>query len=200
MKPCCWRAPRPPSWRATAPRGARLAKDKGASVLVMDDGHQNFSLRKTSVAGGGGCRDRLRQWLSDSGRTLARAGGPGPGARRCGDRRGRRHARSAGLSPARCCAPIWKPMARPSRASDVFAFAGIGRPEKFIASLEDSGAHITGSCFFADHHPYTRRRNRPAARWWPAMRMLVTTEKDFVRLTIAAARRHQGAESCRRLR
>ena len=64
----------------------------------------------------------------------------------------------------------------------VFAFAGIGRPEKFVASLEASGATVTGSCFFADHHPYGEDEILQL-KAVAGDAMLVTTEKDFVRLT-----------------
>jgi tetraacyldisaccharide 4'-kinase len=65
----------------------------------------------------------------------------------------------------------------------VFAFAGIGRPEKFVTSLETAGAEVVGSCFFDDHHPYTEDEiDQLKAIAGPAQ--LVTTEKDFVRLTI----------------
>jgi tetraacyldisaccharide 4'-kinase len=67
------------------------------------------------------------------------------------------------------------------RGKTVFAFAGIGRPEKFVASLKETGAIVTGSHFFADHHAFTAeeisrlRKRAGGAR-------LVTTEKDLARL------------------
>jgi tetraacyldisaccharide 4'-kinase len=67
----------------------------------------------------------------------------------------------------------------------VFAFAGIGRPEKFIASLEALGATVIGSCFFADHHPYSEDEILEL-RAIAGDAVLVTTEKDFVRLSIAS--------------
>jgi tetraacyldisaccharide 4'-kinase len=66
----------------------------------------------------------------------------------------------------------------------VFAFAGIGRPEKFITSLEEAGAHVIGSCFFADHHPYSDDEILEL-KAVAGDRLLVTTEKDFVRLSTA---------------
>ena len=66
----------------------------------------------------------------------------------------------------------------------VFAFAGIGRPKKFIASLEDSGALLAGSCFFPDHHPYSENEISEL-KAIAGEASLVTTEKDFVRMTVA---------------
>ena len=44
---------------------------------------------------------------------------------------------------------------------------------------------VTGSCFFADHHPYTEDEITAAASAVAGEAQLVTTEKDFVRLTTA---------------
>jgi tetraacyldisaccharide 4'-kinase len=66
----------------------------------------------------------------------------------------------------------------------VVAFAGIGRPEKFFKSLEDTGADVVECIEFADHHAYSQddimrlveiASERDAA--------LVTTKKDYVRLS-----------------
>jgi len=65
----------------------------------------------------------------------------------------------------------------------VFAFSGIGRPDKFRATLEEAGAEIIGFHAFADHHLYTdaeAERLLHEARKEGAM--LVTTQKDHVRL------------------
>jgi tetraacyldisaccharide 4'-kinase len=68
------------------------------------------------------------------------------------------------------------------RGRHVFAFAGIGRPEKFVASLEKTGAIVTGTQFFADHHPY-RDGEIAALKARAGDAQIVTTEKDFVRLS-----------------
>ena len=84
-------------------------------------------------------------------------------------------------------------------AGSVFAFAGIGRPEKFVASLEEAGAIVTGTQFFADHHPSGAARS-PRLKPRAGERSLVTTEKDFVRLDPQRSRRHRGAASACRVR
>jgi tetraacyldisaccharide 4'-kinase len=65
----------------------------------------------------------------------------------------------------------------------VFAFAGIGRPAKFFASLREVDAKLVAERGFPDHHPYQAaelaalRREATAAG-----ALLVTTRKDWVRL------------------
>lgn len=161
--------------------GARLAKEKGATVLVMDDGHQNFSLRKSlslvvvdaETGFGNGFQIPAGPLREPVGQGLARADAVvlvGEGMPDLGGFRGpvlRVHLKSDGA---------------PFADKPVFAFAGIGRPEKFVASLEAGGATVTGSCFFSDHHPYDEDEILQLKAVAGAA-TLVTTEKDFVRLT-----------------
>ncbi len=68
----------------------------------------------------------------------------------------------------------------------VVAFAGIGRPAKFFAALAAQGVQIVEQRPYGDHHVYTQAeiaRLKALARAENAL--LVTTEKDFVRLTPA---------------
>ena len=164
-------------------QGARLAREKGATVLVMDDGHQNFTLRKSlslvvvdAESGFGNGRQipagPLRETVVQG---LARADAVilvGDGEPDLKGYKG----------------PVPRARLRPEGAGfagkNVFAFAGIGRPEKFVASLEESGAHLTGSCFFDDHHAYAEHEIAQL-RMVAGDALLVTTEKDFVRLTVA---------------
>ncbi|HWY61626.1 MAG TPA: tetraacyldisaccharide 4'-kinase [Rhizomicrobium sp.] len=155
--------------------GARLAAANGAEVIVMDDGHQNFSLAKDVslvVADGfgnglmipaGPLREPLSQGLARADAVIAM-----------------NDARIDGFT-----GPVLRTWLEAEGASftgrRVFAFAGIGQPGKFVKSLQGAGAIVTGNRFFADHHPYTaseiaglRKEAGDAA--------LVTTEKDFVRL------------------
>ncbi len=172
-----------PTWvakdRAT---GMRAAVAAGAEVLVLDDGFQNPGFAKDlslvvvdGEAGFGNGRvfpaGPLREPVMQG---LARANAVvmmGTGDISTFDTpvlRARLEARESGMS---------------FDGERVFAFAGIGRPEKFFATLRGMGAKIMDSEAFPDHHVYTGAMvNRLIARADEQMLIAVTTEKDMVKM------------------
>jgi tetraacyldisaccharide 4'-kinase len=167
--------------------GARLADSLGADIIVMDDGFQNFQIAKdlsiVVVDAQSGFQNGrlipagpLREGVADG---LARADAivlMGEGAPRLPPFAG--PILSAHLVPT-------SPEALKGR--NVLAFAGIGRPQKFFQTLRSMGAEIVAARSFSDHHKFTATELsvlKTAAQ--NANALLVTTEKDFVRLDPAA--------------
>jgi len=63
------------------------------------------------------------------------------------------------------------------------AFCGIGRPEKFFISLQESGVNIIAKFSYADHHQYQEREIIKMINLAKKNNTsLVTTKKDWVRL------------------
>ena len=168
--------------------GARLAAAEGADCIVMDDGLQNPSLAKTlrlvvvdgETGFGNGRPMPAGPLRAPLGHGLALA----DGFALVGEDR-------LGLAaPLAARAPVLRATLEPSpvdvarlRGRRLLAFAGIGRPAKFFATLEACGAELAGREAFADHHPY--REDEVAAlraRAAAAGAELATTEKDMVRV------------------
>ena len=163
---------------------ARLAVAAGARALVLDDGLQNPTLQKTLsllvIDGAAGFGNRRMIPAGPLREPVAAAAGRCQAAVLIGpDRTGALAALPPGLPVLRCDlrsedAPV---------GARVFAFAGIGRPEKFFAGLERAGALVVGQRAFADHHVFTdaelRALTADAAR---LDALLATTPKDAVRL------------------
>ncbi len=65
----------------------------------------------------------------------------------------------------------------------VFAFAGLGRPQGFAATLAEAGAELVDSRWFPDHHDYRDQDVREVvAAAQAANAVPVTTAKDAVKL------------------
>ena len=175
--------------------GVRAAAAAGAGLVLMDDGFQNPHVAKDlSIlvvdAGQGFGNGRLipagplREPVAGG---LARAGIVvlvGEPAER--EAAVARWPALAGAVPARLV-PVETGL--PLAGERVVAFAGIGRPEKFFATLRGLGAELVRAEPFADHadfpEPVLRRLLREARA---GDAMLVTTEKDAVRLPAAFRR------------
>lgn len=165
---------------------ARLARDMGASVVLLDDGFHSRHIAPDLAllvidgdygAGNGHCTPAgpLRAPLTAQ---MARAdalvvvGAGAAGAALAADAdKTVFHARVAtALNPA-------------LKGARVVAFAGIARPEKLFGALALSGAEVVASRSFPDHHRWRPREIATLAAL--ARRLdarLITTEKDAVRL------------------
>src|SRR4029078_11242310 len=170
--------------------GAKAIEHTDATVIVMDDGFQNPSLVKdlsvivVDAASGIGNgmiipAGPLRAPLEVQ---IARADalmviGSGDKATALVDAFS---ARAKPVLKARM-APVQD--ARWLGVLPVIGFAGIARPEKFFATLKANGARIIDERSYPDHYRYSARQARSLlreARDYKAM--LITTEKDWVRL------------------
>ena len=185
-------AARAPCWVARdRAAGVRAAVAAGAGAIMLDDGFQNPAVAKTlglitvdvgygfgngRVIPAGPLRENLRRGLAraDAMVLIAAEG----------------QASNAGALLRGCCVPVLSAVLAPLRGerlagSRLLAFAGIGRPEKFFATLRALGAVLAGTRAFPDHHSFRvaeleglrRDAEHSGAR-------LITTAKDIVRVPL----------------
>jgi len=171
------------------PSGARLAEQQPIDVLIMDDGFQNPALAKdlslvlvdcATGFGNGKCLPAgplrappARQMLKADGLILVGEGEAAEPAVHLAGRKG---------------LPILHAHLKPEpnenlSGARLFAFAGIGRPEKFFSTLKALGHDLKRSRSFPDHHAYSKADVQ--ALLTEAEQdglMLVTTAKDMARL------------------
>jgi tetraacyldisaccharide 4'-kinase len=180
-------AARAPCWVARdRAAGVRAAVAAGAEAIVLDDGLQNpwvekdlalvvidadYGFGNRRVIPAGPLRESVAGGLARADAVVLLGDGAAPA-----------ELREAGR-------PIFRASLEPVRGETLagarlIAFAGIGRPEKFVASLRRVGAVVIAAHPFPDHHRFSeaeiaglrREAERVGAR-------LVTTAKDWVRLS-----------------
>ena len=171
-------------------KGAGIAGD--ASVIVMDDGFHNPSLVKDfsvlvvdgrrgigngRVIPAGPLRAPLDAQLARA-HALIVVGGLGRAAAIA------ERARAAAIPVLQARLEADADVIAWLSARQVLAFAGIGDPDKFFASLAEAGVALAATRSFPDHHRYTRAE--AVALCDDADRaglVLMTTEKDLARLS-----------------
>ena len=152
---------------------------------MLDDGFQNPSVAKDlslvvidaaygfgngRLLPAGPLRERIAAGLARADAVVLLDGHPAP-------------AELAGFERPILQARLEPVAAEPFVGARLVAFAGIGRPEKFFATLRGLGANLIATRAFPDHHPF---RDDEIASLRRAAETdgthLVTTHKDWVRL------------------
>jgi len=171
--------------------GAQFAQFAGASVIVMDDGFQNPALAKNlTVVVVDGRRGIGNGRVIPAGPLRAPLGiqldraqalvvvGPAEGAAEILGR-----AEQRGMTTFRARLEPDRNIIAAIGRRKVLAFAGIGNPDKFFATLSEAGVTVAERVGFDDHHRFTAAQAQDLlARARAANLMLVTTEKDLMRL------------------
>jgi len=162
-------------------QAAQLAIDNGAGCLIMDDGFQNPALHKdlaiitidTGIGHGNGRvfpAGPLRETIQNA---VKRA----DAIVLVGNEKQPNLAEFSG--------PVFRArLVNPDKAPSgkLIAFAGIGRPEKFFASLRAAGADLEQEIALADHQSYAGKHVINLFAWEQATKArLITTSKDLIR-------------------
>jgi tetraacyldisaccharide 4'-kinase len=171
--------------------GLALARSRGASVIVMDDGFQNPAIAKDAslividasrgignarVFPAGPLRAPLPPQVDRTDALIVVGDGDAAEAVASVVRARGKPVLSAHLQPDQASAAAL-------RGKRVLAFAGIGDPARFFRTLRRSGIEVVSERVFADHHPFSKSEIESlvaeAAR---RALTLVTTEKDLARM------------------
>lgn len=179
-----------PTWvSSNRPLGAQEAMDSGANIVVMDDGFQNPVIYKDfsfvvidgavgfgnkRVMPAGPLRERLKNGLSRADAVVI------IGEDKTGAAEYTRGFTGVPVLFAALAADKDNPGIKGKK---VFAFAGIGRPQKFRETLEAEGALVEGWMEFPDHFPYDDEDLKEFVAAAEAQEaLLITTTKDYVRV------------------
>lgn len=172
-------------------RGAKTAEKIGADVIIMDDGFQNPQLVKDlsfavfdgrygfgngKVFPAGPLREPVEDGLQRADVFIV-VGKDKAGIKEWIDKRF--------MSLPFIGTHIEQDVAKIAQLSGkkVFAFAGIGYPDKFFDMLRDYGCDVVETQAFSDHYPYTDEDMTDLiARADKLEAVLVTTAKDGVRI------------------
>ena len=182
-----------PTWVANERvEGARAAQNAGADVILLDDGFQDPSLTKDLAIvvvdaargfGNGRClpagplREPVHVGLkrADAVISIGEPEAQSQFRERSADQVGRIAHLTASLKPIE--------MGMPWAEGRYLAFAGIGDPEKFFATLRGLGAPLVRTVALDDHQKLARPMIQRLMKEAQSMNaQLVTTEKDAARL------------------
>lgn len=171
--------------------GAGLARAQGADIVIMDDGLQNGTLAKNFTLAvvdgrrgiGNGCVFPAGPLRAPLDAQLARC----DALLVAGEDAGASNVIAAAQAQQ---LPVWHGKLVPDTAAigdlkgrKVLAFAGIGDPEKFFATVAEAGLAIAQKRAFPDHHVFSAEE--AAALVMDAEHealALITTEKDHARM------------------
>jgi len=171
--------------------GAELARGEGASVVLLDDGFQNPALEKdASVIVIDAARGLGNGHVFPAGPLRAPLAGQVArtnaliviGEGNAANDVAQGVVQRGGFVSRAAFEPVDSAVAQ-LRDKRVLAFAGIGDPKRFFATLRAHGVEVVLERAFADHHPFTAEdigallREAQAGELTP-----VTTEKDLARL------------------
>lgn len=170
--------------------GARAIEATDASVILMDDGFQNPSLAKDfslivadagftigngRVMPAGPLRAPLAPQIERADALLVIGDGDAGEVLKARFREAGKPVFTGRLKP--------RDDSRWLSVLPILAFAGIARPEKLFQTLRSAGGRVEETRAFPDHHRFLPAEAEALlARAEETRRMLVTTEKDWVRL------------------